>query len=705
MAWYTNEGFDKIASSKMIKCPKCGTMNSASAHKCKNCGHVFHSEKKASEQNLEKKVLKAFKDEGGALGMKALKKHVPEKGAVSTLKALMKRGLIVEHPHGDYYTPQVKKAAQTATKTNPELWERSKAEAKAKMGGKHSARAMQLATQIYKKKGGGYSGSKPTAKNNSLKKWGKQKWQWSKEKKASVTAKTLRSLKDKPDEFADLVNRLYRSKGVAPGHMHTSQFLNKGGRVPDEKVESVIRSLRRLNREPKREFVPFGSDLHKQIAKDIKAGRMTKLETGTTDRGIEGIQRYGVSGPIGMVKKDGPNKALRPRYKKWDKDAFEESGWEGIAKRDKERKTTQGIYASPRGTERTRDYGPAKMEFELPESLAAKQTEFEHKIPRQIMQRFGKNIKMTDSSGNVLPVRKPFAKKASESKGVYLPAAKIKRLKSSEEGKKKLRAAERKKAKATKEGEQYSSHGLAAGTSLQKKAGAKYVGEAAILALMGNKRGLKYAEKYNQLGSGFKNQLLKDIPGTEGKYLIKNPNTREFLAEAMSHPEVGVQVLAPFSPIHMPIAEAAKRRMTGVDDVKREIAKVKSKERKKKLLDALGTVLSLAGGGASGYGVAKATEDFSKKAEVEYRGRKFPGYNKPIPSDKKNKKKMVLVKRGDRIKLVHFGQKGYEDFTQHKDKKRRKNYLTRSAGIKNKDGKLTKDDPFSPNYWARKELW
>ncbi|MEC8306797.1 MAG: hypothetical protein VXZ72_02945, partial [Chlamydiota bacterium] len=60
---------------------------------------------------------------------------------------------------------------------------------------------------------------------------------------------------------------------------------------------------------------------------------------------------------------------------------------------------------------------------------------------------------------------------------------------------------------------------------------------------------------------------------------------------------------------------------------------------------------------------------------------------------------------GDRIKLVHFGQKGYEDFTQHKDKKRQKNYLTRSAGIRNKSGKLTKDDPFSPNYWARRKLW
>lgn len=95
----------------------------------------------------------------------------------------------------------------------------------------------------------------------------------------------------------------------------------------------------------------------------------------------------------------------------------------------------------------------------------------------------------------------------------------------------------------------------------------------------------------------------------------------------------------------------------------------------------------------------------SKTAEVTYRGITFPGYNKPIASNRKGKKKMVLVKKGDKVRIVHFGQKGYQDFTQHKDKARRKNYLTRSAGIRNKSGQLTKDDPFSPNYWARRKLW
>lgn len=71
----------------------------------------------------------------------------------------------------------------TAKKTNPAKWEAAKRKAKAKMGGKHSARAMQLATKYYKEDGGGYKGKKPSASNNKLKKWTKQDWQWSGERK------------------------------------------------------------------------------------------------------------------------------------------------------------------------------------------------------------------------------------------------------------------------------------------------------------------------------------------------------------------------------------------------------------------------------------------------------------------------------------------------------------------------------------------
>lgn len=92
----------------------------------------------------------------------------------------------------------------------------------------------------------------------------------------------------------------------------------------------------------------------------------------------------------------------------------------------------------------------------------------------------------------------------------------------------------------------------------------------------------------------------------------------------------------------------------------------------------------------------------AKSASIQYRGKTFPGYNQPIASDRPNKKKMVLAKKGDRVKLIHFGQKGYKHNYSDKAKA---NYLKRSAGIRGKGGKLTKDDKFSANYWARRVLW
>ena len=68
----------------------------------------------------------------------------------------------------------VKKPTGTAKKLDPSKWEAAKTKAKAKMGGKHSARAMQLATKYYKDDGGRYSGAK--TKSNKLDEWTKQDW-------------------------------------------------------------------------------------------------------------------------------------------------------------------------------------------------------------------------------------------------------------------------------------------------------------------------------------------------------------------------------------------------------------------------------------------------------------------------------------------------------------------------------------------------
>jgi hypothetical protein len=97
--------------------------------------------------------------------------------------------------------------------------------------------------------------------------------------------------------------------------------------------------------------------------------------------------------------------------------------------------------------------------------------------------------------------------------------------------------------------------------------------------------------------------------------------------------------------------------------------------------------------------------DFIAEFSVEYRGHTFPGYNKPIDSWIAGKKKAVLAKKGDIVKLLHFGDSSMSDYTKHKDKKRKANYLARSGGIKDKDGNLTKDNILSKNFWARSILW
>jgi len=88
-----------------------------------------------------------------------------------------------------------------------------------------------------------------------------------------------------------------------------------------------------------------------------------------------------------------------------------------------------------------------------------------------------------------------------------------------------------------------------------------------------------------------------------------------------------------------------------------------------------------------------------------YRSKLFH-LNKPVKSTAKGKKMMVLackITRGEkRVKLIHFGALGYgHNYSQ----KAKRSYLARSAGIRNKAGKLTKNDPWSANYWARRILW
>ena len=86
---------------------------------------------------------------------------------------------------------------------------------------------------------------------------------------------------------------------------------------------------------------------------------------------------------------------------------------------------------------------------------------------------------------------------------------------------------------------------------------------------------------------------------------------------------------------------------------------------------------------------------------VYYRGRWYV-VDKPVKSTRADKKRMVLAEKSGCLKLIHFGDPEYR---HNYSDKARESYLKRSAGIRDREGNLTKNNKHSANYWARKILW
>jgi hypothetical protein len=91
---------------------------------------------------------------------------------------------------------------------------------------------------------------------------------------------------------------------------------------------------------------------------------------------------------------------------------------------------------------------------------------------------------------------------------------------------------------------------------------------------------------------------------------------------------------------------------------------------------------------------------------VKYNGQSY-SIGKPSKSNRESKKYMIQVenKSTGQKKTVHWGAKGYSDFLQHKDKKRRKNFQARHGAIKLKDGSIAANNPMQPSYYATKYNW
>ena len=97
---------------------------------------------------------------------------------------------------------------------------------------------------------------------------------------------------------------------------------------------------------------------------------------------------------------------------------------------------------------------------------------------------------------------------------------------------------------------------------------------------------------------------------------------------------------------------------------------------------------------------SKKLRKYSNPRQVQKMTRRYLGKDAKIyPSNIYNKKYKIFDPFHN--KWVHFGQLGYEDFTKHKDLKRRKSYLRRSKYIRGN----WKNNKYSPNNLSRHILW
>ena len=88
---------------------------------------------------------------------------------------------------------------------------------------------------------------------------------------------------------------------------------------------------------------------------------------------------------------------------------------------------------------------------------------------------------------------------------------------------------------------------------------------------------------------------------------------------------------------------------------------------------------------------------------VTYRGERFSGYNKPKRTPKHPRAShAVLAKKGDKIRLIRFGQQGVSGAGKNpqskRDKARRKSFKARHA-------KNIARGKMSAAYWADKVKW
>lgn len=93
----------------------------------------------------------------------------------------------------------------------------------------------------------------------------------------------------------------------------------------------------------------------------------------------------------------------------------------------------------------------------------------------------------------------------------------------------------------------------------------------------------------------------------------------------------------------------------------------------------------------------KDIELYSNPKQVLKMAKKIYGKDVEIDYSTREDKKF-MIKNPNTDKWVHFGLMGYEDYTKHKDKKRRENFLVRNH-------KWANMSQYSPAFMSYNILW
>jgi superfamily II DNA or RNA helicase len=205
---------------------------------------------------------------------------------------------------------------------------------------------------------------------------------------AARWSKELRKVVD-PAKAKKMFARMYRGEGVRPP-MRGSDYV-----APDVK-EHLIKSLRGLGKVEAPDLTPRGGALWREAMKDIKHGRTSKFETGTSLKAAKDIVHMGPSGPIGRPLES--NMPAIARARRVASRATPDSKWDAV-----HQKADSGMYAADAGTQRTRDYAGraaagrdpgAVVQFDLPRSLATHGSKEELRVSRQVFNRWSRNRKI-----------------------------------------------------------------------------------------------------------------------------------------------------------------------------------------------------------------------------------------------------------------------------------------------------------------------